>query len=819
AGTEYCIIRVTDNDGEIALDTTIVTVIADKPYVHVLKDSTTVTIRDSLKVNAQVIDTLGSITKIEWSCGLPGYAGVSGWVTVSTPDTVFFAPSSAASTYYCIVRGTDDDEQSATDTIRYRVLLDAPRVTVLDDSIDAAIGSSVSLDAIAYDSLGAIIRYEWSCGSAGAGGVTGWTTYSSPEVTVTMPTSGNSNYLCVIRVMDDDSLTARDTTHINIEQDTLLVTVEKEVISARAGENFSLDCSASSKLSSILGYRWSCGTASTLGTTWDPSSGWYQYCGVSETAPSSGTTDYLCVAQVSDTNGLTATDTAYILVVEAPEAIITRSDSTLAIWSQDIDIPDSNRYWSTAFNGASSITGSPLGNSENRQFWWNFSHYNPESWYLGPEDGTLDITYSGFDEALERPSSATAVTVSLDFRDSTLTGESDSTFIQDFLIRHKDMTSTTITFKRFWQNLGSDTVIQTGAHASVAVVASNDGPFVAFRDSSTGYGYVMSYSGSSWSIIGGGAFSGTSTADSVRIARSTSTGAIYVAYFNSGSGITVKEWTSDANAWTTVGGGTISISGTLKDLAIAAKGTQVAVAWLAGSSSYKGYVQTASESGNWGWGGTSGSTGAATNSESALEIRLVYNPSTSADTLAIGYINASYAAKLRYAYGTNLTSWGSSTITSGTAAATADMLSMAYGSNGRLWFAFNNRTSTGLRVRYWSAGSVTDPLGDNIGQHQIGRATSIAVDSNNYPVVAYDDNYFNPNISVWHYDGSNWLLLGENLLPYFKALFYSEQGYYLRATFPSLAISPAGTIYLGMNAMDSRSSGTNNGPIVMEFAP
>jgi len=831
ASTFDCIIQVTETDGEQAWDTTHVIVKVDVPYVKVLKDSATVTIRDSLNVGAQLIDTLGTITKVEWSCGLPDYAGVSGWKVVPKhfntttkdsvvhADTLFFAPKTAASAWLCVVRVTNDNNMIAMDTTIYRVLLDPPHVKVVDKNLDEPINAVVNLDAVAYDSLGHVIKYEWSCGGPGAAGVVGWKSYATPQASVTMPATGNANYMCVIRVMDDDSLTTSDTTFIIVEQDAPSVTVKKKYISTRVNQPIPLDCSASNKFGTILGYKWSCGSAATVGTTWDPGTGLYQNCAVTEMAPATGTTDYECIVQVSDKNGQTATDTAHVTVVQPPQAVIFTKSNKYPVWSGDLNIPDSNKYWNTAINGSASILGTPLGVSAQKQFWWNFSNYQPTAWFLGPADGSLDVTYTDFDVALMRPNSASNVKVRLDFRDSTLpTGVTDSTLIYDFFIRHLAFDSTAIQFARYWQNVGSDTVLEK-ATRSVSAVADAGGPYIAYREASSGSGngVVKKNSGGLWSTIGGGYF-GTGV-DSIRMALDPVLGDVYVAFRNSSGNISVMKSLGGLGTWAAVGGGDIAVNGSnARRVAISAKNGKVAVAWIGNDS--LGLVMTSVAGAAWGWNNVAAATGAAANGEKSQDIVIAFNASAT-DTLAVLYVNTGYTPKIHVARGTNMGTWSSASAVFGSGH--GDAIAIAYASTGTIYASFNNRDNSGLRVRSATSGTPgtwSDVGGaSNIGQHLIGTRTSIAMGADNYPIVAYDDNFFSPQISVWKYNGSFWILYGENLLPYFNSIFNSAHGYYLYANSPTLAVNGS-SVYIGMQGRDTRSGGGNNsGPIVMKYTP
>gem|GEM_PF-2385645 len=805
AGHLLCVVRATDNDDEIGLDTIQVLVKQDLPYVRVMTKTGTVTIRDSLKLDAQAKDTMGVISSIEWSCGLPGFAGVSGWKTFAQTSVLAYAPKTAASAWLCVIRVTDNDGQTAMDTTTYTVLLDPPVVHVIDKNLNVAINAAINLDAIAWDGLGRIIRYEWGCGDAG---ISVWHVTATPQTTVQAPSVGSSNYICAIRVMDDDSLVAMDTTFILVDQALPTVTVARSEISVHINDPISLGCTTNDRFGTLFGYRWSCGpagVAGTSGSTWDPANGYYQSCNVAWTAPSTGTANYLCVVQVADINGQFAYDTTNVIVVQPPVAIVT-STNKLPVWSGDFYVPDTNKFWHHTVSGAASQIGQPLGDVNNKEFWWNFSNYTPAEWFKGPSDGTIDISYEGFADAFQRPNSPATYTLKLDFRDSIApAGVTDPAFLYDFLIRHLSYAQTSVSFYRAWVGVGPDTVMAV-ARRPMAMVASDNGAYVAYRDSSTGDGYVRNSSGGAWSVIGGGSFG--SNVDTVRMAWDPVLNDLYVAYRdNSDFGhITVKKSLGATGAWAVVGGGNAVPNGGAKRIALAARNGKVAVAWV---DAYDSMSFTALNGASW--------NASAARVASIADVKTVL--STNGDTLALGYATISNTAKLRRYRGA-FTSLDGTTSIYGTA---ANSLSLVY-SNGNLYAGLNDYSSPGgplVRTCALKTYTSWSTVGTGIiGQHTVGTGTAIAIDVDGNPILAYDDNPFAPQTTVWKYNGTAWKLLGENLLPHFAAVFYATHGYYLRGPSPQLAVSPNGSVYVGMLA---KSSGPTVqpffGPLVMKYTP
>jgi uncharacterized protein (TIGR02145 family) len=110
--TNYqCVLRVTDDDGNIALDTMCVSVIQDMPVAITGKD-TIVSVGDQIKLTGRAEDKYGEIAKWEWDIGNTGT-----FVRTSTPDTTISAPTAQSLTYQCVLRVTNNDGNTAKDTI------------------------------------------------------------------------------------------------------------------------------------------------------------------------------------------------------------------------------------------------------------------------------------------------------------------------------------------------------------------------------------------------------------------------------------------------------------------------------------------------------------------------------------------------------------------------------------------------------------------------------------------------------------------------------------------------------------------------------
>ncbi|MCF0216077.1 MAG: hypothetical protein HUK21_06345 [Fibrobacteraceae bacterium] len=311
ASNVKCIVRATDDDGEVAYDTAYYKVVKDQPSVTLNIQKATVKISAKVNIKANAIDTLGYIAKYELACNntLSELKNPE-WAEMSRPDTVITIPKDEGK-YYCVIQVTDDDNLTAKDTAEYTVLLDPPSVMVSEDFISATIKDTINLDAIAHDELGRIVKYEWGCGPSSADNI-GFTyqSESSPRYAAVMPKEPDPDYYCIIRVTDDDGLTARDTTKLSIILAPPTVVVAKDSASVREGMRIVLNAHAydvQNYIGEIVKREWSCGSPAEIETNWKEVSSY----DTAWTAPRP-TSPFYCVARATDDDGNIALDTMFI---------------------------------------------------------------------------------------------------------------------------------------------------------------------------------------------------------------------------------------------------------------------------------------------------------------------------------------------------------------------------------------------------------------------------------------------------------------------------------------------------------------------------
>lgn len=392
-----CIVRATDDDGEFGYDTIFFRAVLDKPSITLFTNSAEVKINSSVRFAGSAVDTLGSIVGYEMFCNTSSSLKNPSWIAISKPDTTIVMPSNSKDfKYYCWMRVTDDDGLMDTAMATYSVLLDLPTVKVNDDTLTATIKDTLVLDAYAYDKLGSIVLYEWSCGASGVAGQRFVSSTSTPRYTAIMPSSAVNNYQCIIRVTDDDGNTAQDTTRITVLLDPPTVKVFQKSLTTRPGYSIAIDADASDKYGYIAKREWSCGEPSDIGNNWKTVS---QF-DTTWTGPSSATATYYCVARATDDDGNTAQDTIRIsftteipLITVDNNLIYIRSGATAELTARvNSAWQGIKRYtWTCGAKGASSLTDTTATvNGKDHHLWWGVnSTYTTSDFFFWDSDSII----------------------------------------------------------------------------------------------------------------------------------------------------------------------------------------------------------------------------------------------------------------------------------------------------------------------------------------------------------------------------------------------------------------------------------------------
>ena len=195
-------VKAVDSRGiESALDSTIVTVRLDAPWVEHLHD-TTMSWTDSVRLTIHAHDSTGSIGKYFWSMG--GFA----W-TDSSSDSVRVVRWTGRDTVRVVYGARDDDGLIALDSMHVyfsRSALAAPQVESMHDTL-VSWTDSVRLTIRAHDPDGSINKYFWSVGGFA------WTD-SSSDSTHTVTWTGPDAVRVVYGARDNHGLVALDSMHV-----------------------------------------------------------------------------------------------------------------------------------------------------------------------------------------------------------------------------------------------------------------------------------------------------------------------------------------------------------------------------------------------------------------------------------------------------------------------------------------------------------------------------------------------------------------------------------------------------------------------------
>lgn len=363
--TNYkCVVRATDDDNQSGYDTLKFNIIKDIPTIRLDIQGKDVTIKDQEQLKYTASNTLGGTIYVDYICGNnlsnlklstwnSAWQGRNGVIpTAVMPDT--------AGEYYCVMRAVDEEEKDleasaatlySLDTATYRVFKAPPTVT-LNESYVRTIKDTLTLYANAKDSAeswlpGRIISYEWGCGPSSQNVANTLVSTGKNTYKVTLPDKPQNNYLCIVQVMDDDSLTARDTTRFTVELAPPTVKVVRDSAVIRAGFSIVLDATAYDLHENLgLGYiakrEWSCGAnAADINKNWKKVSSF----DTTWMAPSASV-NYYCVARVTDDDGNIATDTMY-LKYSTDVPVISVAESQINVVQGDVFFLDAsiNNVW------------------------------------------------------------------------------------------------------------------------------------------------------------------------------------------------------------------------------------------------------------------------------------------------------------------------------------------------------------------------------------------------------------------------------------------------------------------------------------------
>ena len=814
----YCVVQVTDDDGNTARDTAVYKIIVGLPTVTAYVNYSRVTIKDVVELNAHAQDSLGTLVKYEWGCGAATAQNIGFTFSNSTTAKANMTmPAVPQNGYKCIVRVTDDDGNIAKDTVEIDIILAPPTIKVANDNLTVREGYNIALNATASDNNGVpsdpgeIAKREWSCGSPEQI-ASNWKSVSDFD-TVWKAPAAHVPFYCVARVTDNDGNIASDTTTISFSNDIPLIWVKDEVIYLNPGDNFELDASVNDVWQGIDWFTWECrykdnGKLVNMSDTthWSYSGNHGSFRMGKDSTYSEKGKDMFCVISARETSTkATFSDTTEVRLMQYhPVGVITAAD-TVYLWSGDESVDDKALYFYTPEWGGFNSKLGDLGDKNKQDFRWKFSNVD-NSFYQGDKDGSLDTSIAEFNTAFIRSTTEGSMTITLDYRDSSTTAASTG-----FISRHRAAeVSHKVYFSKAWKNLGRDTVIEkTSSTIAPSFAIVNKVPTIAYAATDSKV-TVAKLNGDVWTSLGSVDVSGNiKKIDAVAHGND-----FYFSVLDVNGNLTVYKSAGGTSAPAKVGASIAQIYD-VKMVSKASETTPHAVVIKSGD--HKIYMYD-----------YSGSAWATNSKFGKIDLdKQIFNTvdATYADDGKLIVIGVSSTYVVYYGY---FAANDYSSLAKNGFRARNVGLAKIVSSGKKVYMVFNSRdvNTYGPRIAIGTldANSINWPkeseellASSAIVEGIFTNNISLAMNNGNL-YAAFDNRAQISQVDVYHYDGSKWHLYGENQLPYFSAVFYKKRGYYLRGLAPSLVLDNEGIPHVSMLAQESSGGpDRNKGPLIMKY--
>ena len=817
----YCVVQVTDDDGNTARDTATYKVIVGLPTVTAYVNYNRVTIKDVVELNAHAQDSLGSLVKYEWGCGAASAQNIGFTFSSSTTAKANMTmPAVPQNGYKCIVRVTDDDGNIAKDTVEIDIVLAPPTIKVANDNLTVREGYNIALNATASDNNGlpsdpgAIAKREWSCGTPEQI-ASNWKSVSDFD-TVWKAPAAQANFYCIARVTDNDDNTANDTTTISFSTDVPLIWVKDEVIYLNPGDNFELDASVNDVWQGIDWFTWECKEKAT-GKTMESKVTKYDYAANhqsfkigKDSTYSEKEKDMVCVISAQETSTkVTFSDSTEVRLMQYhPVGVITAAD-TVYLWSGDESVEDEALYFYTPEWGGTKSKLGDLGDKNMQDFRWKFSNVD-NNFYQGNKDGSLDTSIAEFNTAFMRSTTEGSMTITLDYRDSSAT-----TVSPGFLSRHRAAeVSRKVYFSRAWKNQGKDTVLATSTmNTPPALAIFNDKPIIAYLENKTTVA-AKRFDGTNWNKVGE---SITLTDSVTQLSVTVHGNAFYLAVLEKTGKLSVYKSAGATSSFAKLG----STFEKINAVKIVAKesDSNPHVVFIA-SDDLKLYMYDYDGS-DW---TKNTKFGTSDGTLQFREVEAVYNPA--GEFIVLG-VTTDYVAYYGY-YKTDYTrikwnGFSAKNVNQARLIAMKDTIYLGYLSRDvNSYGPHIGKGTFGTKEITWiktGEGSnrvfASTPINEGILAYHLSLAVYNGV------IYAAMDDKGKPELSqvhVYRFENNKWHLHGENQLPYFKTVFNDQKGYYLRGSCPMLAVDNSGKVYVSMLARENAGGANrNNGPLVMKY--
>lgn len=816
----YCVVQVKDDDGNEARDTATYKIVMGRPSVEVLSMSAyeTVTIKDTIEVNAFARDSMGTLVKYEWDCGPKGSENIDFSVTSATSSKALLVmPSTAHDEYQCTITVTDDDGNEAKDSFTLKVILAAPTIEVDKKSLTIREGFNIKLGASASDNNnvpsdpGYIVKREWSCGTSDQIDKN-WKTVSAYD-TVWKAPAPQEYYYCVARVTDNDGNMATDTMSLMFSTDLPIIRVKDELIYINVGDAFTLDATVNEVWQGINWFTWECVSkkdGKTLEKSvpkWSYEKNGKSFIFTKDSSYSENKLDMYCIVSAEEASTkATFSDTTEVRIMEQhPEGVITAAD-TVYPWSGDLAVDNQAIYFYTEKWGGMNSKLGELGDKNNQTFNWRFSNLDEKrrnNFYLGNPDGTLDTSSYEFNNAFIRDTLEGSMTITLDYYDSTMNPTTAA-----FKARHQAApVKRTVFFRKAWRNMSKDTVLDVSKmNTAPAMTLVNNVPVVAYLTSKNTVKAGALRNGE-WTSFG----SATVTDSIISIRLATDGTDLYVGVLETSNKFSIYKSAKATSAFANAG----SITSVISPRILCNPSTKAPIVVYIKNSDKQNYLATQS--------GTSW-TSKKILSIASMEFREINAEFLSNGNLVVVAIDSS--ADYRASSALYNSTYQQQKINQNFAKDVSGVSLAAAGAN-TFYMGFLNRdvesygpyvykgTINGTSVSWTKSGNAfSKPLFEGYIAYHIN-----LVASNDKVFAAIDDagRPGSSQVHVFRLNGDKWTFYGENQLPYFGSVFYNRRSYYLRGSNPMLAIDNDGKVILSMLGRATGDKSNNNGPILMKY--
>lgn len=200
-----------DDDGNVGTDYLLID-ITDGPLVlfGLSPRDTVVSIKDSVPFSAQTAGSDGHVRLISWDYDGDGAQDEA--LNVDEASLTFRGGYryNVAGVYKLALKVTDASGRTVKDSARITVKQDAPKAIAGADTL-AFTGTKITLHAKAVDTLGSIVKKEWSIAGAN------FVAVSRQDTTFTAPATATV-LNCILRVTDDDGFSTTDTVVVTVAQ-------------------------------------------------------------------------------------------------------------------------------------------------------------------------------------------------------------------------------------------------------------------------------------------------------------------------------------------------------------------------------------------------------------------------------------------------------------------------------------------------------------------------------------------------------------------------------------------------------------------------